>query len=266
MIRAMMVIIAASRRSADADAEALIAAILGDGGSLTSDELSAIRYFIPYLKSKSIWSQIKALYLMVGGDAIGCKYNAKDPRDLDAAFRLVFYNSPTFDGNGVQWDGSSTYAETFCAIDPDLDINSLHLSYYSRQNTSSSGVELGAFSSSVFYMQIYYSPLGKSSWSYPSGDEILQSAPSSLGAFTGSRQDSSHSSIYQGNTLIGTSGTTSTALISTTVHLGHANELAGFYTDRQCAGASIGLGLTDQNILDLNAGWQIFNTMLGRQV
>ena len=70
----------------DPDAQAFITA-----ASITDPtQQSAINQLVVDLKGYSIWTKMSAIYPMVGGTASSHKFNLKDPRDLDAAFRLVF--------------------------------------------------------------------------------------------------------------------------------------------------------------------------------
>ena len=54
---------------------------------------------------------MKALYPFVGGTATSHKFNLKDPRDLDAAFRLQFNGGWTHNSNGVTPNGTNGYAD-----------------------------------------------------------------------------------------------------------------------------------------------------------
>jgi hypothetical protein len=42
-----------------------------------------------------------AIYPLVGGTQSTTKWNLKDPRDLDAAYRLSFYGNPVYAGTGI---------------------------------------------------------------------------------------------------------------------------------------------------------------------
>ncbi len=68
----------------DADAQAFITAT-----AITDlTQQTAINTLVTQLKTYGIWTKMKALYPFVGGTATAHKFNLKDPRDLDAAFRL----------------------------------------------------------------------------------------------------------------------------------------------------------------------------------
>ena len=53
-----------------------------------------------------------AIYPLVGGTASSQKYNLKDPRDLDVAYRLTFYGGWTHSSNGITGNYTNTYADT----------------------------------------------------------------------------------------------------------------------------------------------------------
>jgi hypothetical protein len=81
----------------DPDAQAFItAAAITDPTQQT-----AINTLVVDLKGYGIWTKSKALYPFVGGTASQHKFNLKDPRDLDAAFRLVFTGGWTHSSNGI---------------------------------------------------------------------------------------------------------------------------------------------------------------------
>jgi hypothetical protein len=92
----------------DPDAAAFIAA----AGITNATEQQAINTLVIDLKGYSLWTKMKAIYPFVGGTSTTCKYNLKDPRDLDAAFRLVFNGGWTFASTGATPNGVNGYADT----------------------------------------------------------------------------------------------------------------------------------------------------------
>ena len=118
--------------SFDADAQAFItAAAITD-----STQQNAINTLVLALKGYSIWTKFKAIYPIVGGTASQHKYNLKDPRDLDAAFRLTFATGWTHSVNGMLPNGTTAFADT--KLIPSTAIfgsnQNIHLSYYSRNH------------------------------------------------------------------------------------------------------------------------------------
>ena len=93
----------------DPDAQAFITA-----AAITDPtQQSAINQLVVDLKAQSLWTKLKAVYPFVGGTALSHKYNLKDPRDLDAAFKLMFSGGWTHTANGAKPNGTNGYADTF---------------------------------------------------------------------------------------------------------------------------------------------------------
>jgi len=109
MILANHGIISSSGASFDADALSFItAAAITDNTQKT-----AINTLVTDLKTYNIWTKMKALYPFVGGTASSHKWNLKDPRDLDAAYRLVFNGGGTHDSTGYIMNGTDSFANTY---------------------------------------------------------------------------------------------------------------------------------------------------------
>ena len=128
----------------DIDAEAFLIAT----GLLGNDTINiAINNLVIALKQNSLWTGLDAVYPMVGGTSTTCKYNLKDPRDLDAAFRLSFFGGWAFSNSGGAIpDGiTATYADTFYVPSTHLTTTNGHLSYYSVTSTAAAAMaEMGA--------------------------------------------------------------------------------------------------------------------------
>jgi hypothetical protein len=97
----------------DGDADLFIYNVEAEGLILSQTEIDALDDLVTSLKTNGTWDNYKAIYPMVGASANGHKYNLKDPRDLDAAYRLDFRGTWTHDANGAKGDGVSAYAQTF---------------------------------------------------------------------------------------------------------------------------------------------------------
>lgn len=94
--------------------------------------------------SVDLWTGSLAIYPFVGGTATTNKFNLKDPRDLDAAFRLGFNGGWTHNANGITGNGVNTAANTF--LNPSIALSTSANSYgvYNRTNTAK-GYDIGAF-------------------------------------------------------------------------------------------------------------------------
>ena len=92
----------------DVDANAFFTA----AGITNAIEKSAVTTAIVQMKAAGLWGISKAVYFFVGSSANSTKYNAKDPRDLDAAYRIVWSGGVTHDSNGVTFNGTTGFGDT----------------------------------------------------------------------------------------------------------------------------------------------------------
>ena len=74
--------------------------------------VSAINTFVLELKENNLWSTFLCIYPLVGGSSTTHKYNLKDPRDMDAAYRLVFSGGYTHNSNGITGNGVNSQTNT----------------------------------------------------------------------------------------------------------------------------------------------------------
>ena len=115
----------------DADATAFLT-----GAGITDPTIStATQNLTKDLKNYGIWTKLKAIYPFVGGTATTHKFNLKDPRDLDAAFRLTFFGGWTHSANGALPNGTNAYARNYLIPSPDLVIDSGHGGYVGTNTT-----------------------------------------------------------------------------------------------------------------------------------
>ena len=195
------------------------------------------------------------------------KFNLVNPQDSDAAFRLAFSGGWTYSTNGAQPNGTNGYADTKLNANNNLNINSTHISYYSRTDNSSTlyfdigandataGLHICPKFSNVFYPRVFDNNSG------------IANTTNTLGLFIANRQSSSIIKAQKGNTL--TSITSSTVNnISYNIYLGALNSTNTplYFSPRQAAFASIGDGLSDAEALTLYNLIQQFQTDLSRQV
>jgi|694.fasta_scaffold46474_4 hypothetical protein len=246
----------------DPDAQAFITA-----AAITDPtQQAAINTLVVDLKGYSIWTKMNALYPIVGGTASQHKYNLKDPRDLDAAFRLVFSGGVTHNANGMTGNGTNGFANTKLA-DSTLNANNKHLSIYQRNilaEPSASPMGSGGNSNRFYlnYLGSNYSTLA-----------IIQSPYAVVAPQKGFMALSKVTAtpttykFYQ-NDLTPTSRTSAAVSSIYNYHLLADNSTgAGFdYSLSNLAFASIGAGLTDTEITNLKTSVLTFQTTLGRNV
>jgi hypothetical protein len=254
------------KTSVDADAQAFLTA-----AAITNPTISgAINTLVVQIKSAGIWTKMKAIYPLVGGTASTHKWNLKDPRDLDAAFRLQFFGGVTHSSNGVQGNGTNGYANTFLSPASNLIQDSTHLSFYSRTNVSSTQVELGSLGiNSIERVTMALSFSGNFSsdlYNHTTG-RVAAANANSTGFYVGSRINSTTHKAFKNNSQLGSTNTGASgniSLILNSIEVLRFN--SAYYSTKECAFASIGDGLTDTEAANFYTAVQNFNTALARQV
>jgi hypothetical protein len=272
MILANYGIVSSSGASFDTDALSFItAASISD---LT--QKTAINTLVTDLKTANIWTKMKALYPFVGGTASSHKWNLKDPRDLNAAYRLVFNGGWTHSSTGALPNGTTGYAETYLAPLGSLTTSNYHLSHYSRTQITSTnshdmGCEQGAPYGYNFDLYQYFNSVSAKGFldgSYPS-DASQSNNTNTLGLLIGNRTASTiQKTFFNGALLNQNTNLKILPLPSTNVFIGATNtdQIASSFSTKQCGFASIGDGLTDTEAANLYSAVQTYQTTLSRNV
>jgi hypothetical protein len=254
----------------DADAQAFItAAAITD-----SVQINAINTLVEGMKTDGLWTKMKAIYPFVGGTASTHKWNLKDPRDLDAAFRLVFNGGWTHSSNGATPNGTNGWADTKLNGLSVLTNNNYHLSHYSRsQITSINAVDIGIISSTqMIGLSQHYSSSGKKG--FVCGDYLTSvieaNNTNTLGFLVGSRTSQTSAKMYMNSVQTGSTLTLSNPNTIPNVAFSiSSNRTPLFqqeYSSRQVAFSTIGDGLTDTEAVNLYTRVQAYQTALSRQV
>lgn len=251
--------------STDPDATAFISAIEYAGTMLTPVQEIAIDSLVIDMKAAGVWGKMKAIYPFVGGTASAHKFNLKDPQDVDAAYRLIFVGNPTHSANGVDWNGTTQYAETNLVPSTELTIHNTHLSYYSREHVIENKYEMGA-GTPYFDLGFYNGNLQSDHYNRFGSAAV----PATTGHIISSRITNTSLQTFRNGALVQTVATLESAASLTTreIYLGALNELgsANFKSTKQCAFASIGEGLTTTEAANLYTAVQAYQTRLGRQM
>lgn len=252
-----------------ADALAFIAA----AGITDATQKQAICTLVSDLQTYGIWSKMKAIYPFVGGTSSTHKWNLKDPRDLNAAFRLVFSGGWTHSSNGALPNGTNAYADTFLKPNTSLTLNSTHMSYYSRTSTSNSGIDdFGAYNGVNQIQRLLIKETSNTTNLVDmnsTSQRVLGTLTNPSGFFIANRENSTSLKSIKNNTLLGSNSNTNTGTLpSVNMYLSALNNAGSSvnYSARQCAFASIGDGLTDTEAANFYTAVQAYQTTLGRQV
>jgi len=251
---------------ADADAQAFLnAAVITD-----QTQANAVTTLVTDLKSANIWSKMKAIYPFVGGTATTHKFNLKDPRDLDAAFRLQFNGGWTHSSTGAQPNGSTGYADTKLN-DTTLTTNNVHISYYSNTNTDYNGFEMGTYNSTNYGLHLGIKYSGQNYMRLYDQDTGLVYSNNN-GLFVITRTSNTSSKGYRNNSVYKSTTTSvnNTNIPNKNIYLGALNDgvinNANFFSNKISSFASIGDGLTDAEAAAFYTAVQKYQTSLSRNV
>jgi hypothetical protein len=228
---------------------------------------NAINNLVKSLKTNNIWIKMKAIYPFVGGTETTHKYNLKDPRDLDVAFRLDFVNSWNHTSNGAQPVlGTNASARTFFVPSNELTINSAHFAKYNRTNDTA-GVKVdGVRDGSSNFLSLNYSG---GTGIIGSQDSIASyTVNTTTGLFIVSRTSSSLVKVFRRGIEVANNTISILNMANGQMLIG-ARTVAltvDSFNTYEAAYASIGEGLSDSESVALNNIVQSFQTTLGRQV
>jgi hypothetical protein len=233
-------------------------------GETDTTILNALNTFEAGLIANSLTGKFNALYPFVGGTSTKHSYNFINT----SLYNLSFNGGWTHSANGALPNGTNGYANTGIIPNSLLSLNSAHLSYYSRNNTNA-GSDIGCLQTvptRICRMEVR--DVGLFRIGVNDASVITSANASSLGYYLGTRTASTARAIYKNGALANSDIVVSTTLPTIEIFLGagNVNGVANGYTNRQCALASIGSGLTSGEISTLYTLIQAFQTSLSRAV
>jgi hypothetical protein len=256
----------------DADAQAFITA-----AAITDPtQQSAINSLVINLKGYGVWTKMKALYPFVGGTATQHKFNLKNPLDTDAAFRLVFNGGWTHSTDGALPNGINGYANTYLnPVIESLTYNNNHLSFYSRTSAAGGATnfyEMGSGTNAAGGTSIF-TRRSNDLAAYDTGDGVTNRLSyintNGSGFYVGTSINTNIGYFFKNNVAQSTKNPlTNISMLSYNFYLGGFNEenTNVYPSNKQCAFASIGVGLSLTESSNYYTAVQAFQTTLGRQV
>jgi hypothetical protein len=132
--------------SGTTEANAYLSAVVDAGGTGITPTISAATVTLfTSLVSNGLWDELEAFYPYIGGIDASHKFNAKNPVDTDAAYRLIFNGGWTHDANGITPNGINADADTFYVPSSAATLTSASIGFY-YSNTASTRpypVEMG---------------------------------------------------------------------------------------------------------------------------
>lgn len=234
---------------------------------------TATNTLVSDLKTANIFTKMKAIYPMVGGTATTHKFNLVNAQDTNAAYRLVFSGGGTFSANGYQPNGTNAYADTFLIPSTSLTNNNTHLSFYSRTNNSGLYFDMGSGQATGQYFDLALNITGNifADQYNNSTARITTANANSQGFYVTNRTASNVFKLFKNSAQIGSTNTgasTGFTSLTSSIYLSalHEGGSSLYYSNRQCAFASIGDGLTDAEALAFYNAVNAFQVTLGRNV
>lgn len=116
----------------DTDSAAFITAT----GLTNSTHITSVRRLVSALKYEGLWTKLKAIYPFVGGSAAAHKFNLKDARDTNDAYRLVFSGGWTHDATGALPNGTNGWANTNLVMSSILTPYNAAMGVYIQNDTT----------------------------------------------------------------------------------------------------------------------------------
>jgi len=267
-------------------------AFLGAAGLTDAATCYAINNLVTGMKINGLWTKMQAIYPMAGSTSTTQKWNLKNPLDTNAAFRLTFSGGWTHASTGATPNGTNAFASTFYTY-ANATTNSTHLSYYSRTTSTPNvgqsryPVDIGNgtqgtspvieynlqvaqdLSPNIFLVSRQYSNPAQPGPQIDGQIYVSNSGSTSgsQGFFIATRSSSTSHKAYKNGLQIGSTNTaTNTYTLSGSIEIQLAKGNGGSYSNRECAFASIGTGLTDADALTLSSLVQRYQTALSRAI
>ena len=260
--------------SFDPDAQAFITA----AAIIDPIQQNAINQLVLDLKGYSIWTKMKALYPFVGGTATTHKFNLKNPLNTDAAFRLVFSGGWTHSSTGALPNGTNGFANSFFKpLTNGLAYNNNHISYYSRTlsaglNSLNQFYELGTGNNIgsdnlSLWARRQANTAGYDSGNFPTNRQTAANSDG-RGFYVGTAPNTT-SKLFKNGSSLSTLSLSVFTIADSNFYVGGFNEIGTgqtYSSQKECAFASIGDGLTDTESYNFYTAVNNFQISLSRNV
>jgi len=247
----------------DLDACAFLAAT-----AITDPTISdAIDDLVIAAKAHGWWSKCLGIYPYVGGTATTHKYNLKDPRDLDAAFRITFNGSWTHGSGGITGDGSTTTGDTHILPSTDMTLNDTHISAWSNTNSAADIADIGAviFPNQTIDILARGSGGTMTSDHYSFSERLSPAVANSIGWFLTSRTSSSLCEVSKNGVSLASNTTTSGTLPTSNIWVGAiSGNVGSLVSNRQYQFHTVGSGISISLAATMYSDIAAFQTALGR--
>ena len=227
------------------------------------------------LKSQGLYNKTQAFYPFLGTTAAQHKWNAKNPLDTNAAFRLQFFGGGTHSNLGYQCNGTNAYANTFLVPSAVQNVNSNGLTVVVGTNNNNviatESFDIGSYTSDSNGSFIS-TKLNNSSYSKICGLNsnnpriVITGTNEARGVFTGSKTESNIHKLTRNSSILGT-GTGGGTLPSIPIWIGALNINDTIYapSSQRIQFTAIHEGLTDAEVVAFHTIIDNFESAIGRK-
>lgn len=216
------------------------------------------------LKSNNLYNKIQAFYPFLGTTAAQHKWNAKNPLDTNAAFRLTFSGSATFSDSGYTPNGSTGYANTYLTPSVSQTFNSNGMTIVSGTDSGDNGDNfiIAAYNSGT--QNSILKIVGNGAFNL-NGTRILGSSTLGMkGIFTNTKQSATVSKLFK-NGVEKFSGNSGGTLPTNPFYIGAIGNISYGYTRERIQFTAIHEGLSDAEVAILHTIIDIFEAALVRK-
>ena len=264
--------------SGTTEANAYLSAVVSAGGTgITPTISAATRTLFTSLVSNGLYNKIVAMYPMLGGNSAGCKFNAKNPVDTNAAMRLTFAGGWTFSSKGALPNGTNAFANTMLGFNTIVSANNWHLSFYSQTSGTSAGVDMGVGRSDTAErladLQLRTNTntaiFDATTTGIFAGRITATGITSGTGYYIGSITSASDRRYYKNGSEIASSTSNISNTLSTfSLFIGALSDEftpnVSAYSNKECSFSTIGSGLTPAEMTTLSSIVNTWATAIGR--
>lgn len=250
-------------------------AYINASGLNTTSEIESSKHIIFQLINNSLWKEIHALYLFKGSSSTQHKWNAKNPIDINNAFRLTFNGTGSYSNLGFQLNGINAYANTYfnpISLVSYINYGLTVVSGTSNVPTSNDAVEIGVSSNSNNLTRLALRN-SNTSPSYTNisitGNVCSNTFTDAKGIFTGSKTSTTKTTAFRNGNLIGTNVTAnaSSTIYNGNIYIGCENNgnVPKLYSNQRLQMAIIHKGLSDSQVTKLHEIIDISESIAGRK-
>ena len=241
----------------DPDAQAFFTA----SGLTGATNLTAVNQLVLDLKAANIWTKMKGIYPFVGGTASLHKWNLKDPRDLNVAFRLVFSGGWIHNSLGIKMNNTNTAADTF--IGANNGTNIAMSAYLTQRLLGSQGVILGSYPSDTLGIRAI--SLTQDNFHNNSGTAGKSITPVVVSPFLGNSRTATNAWFAQNGNNVFTNYTDAPPSVTNNLRIGNFTATT-WYGNHQLGFVHISEALSQAEMTLLRTAVIAFQTTLGRNV